>query len=900
MLAVVGRPDSSNALSRRCTVDTFTPNRVCRGWHGAGCKSVWCGDGQPIDGTLQDILPSAKRLWWLGLGCLLGCQPPPPSPPPSPPAPSRGTLPTGWIPLRTGSWVTAHGHRVTHDTTTRFAAQQFSGPATSIPIPSRHGGGFVFNAPAGVFRASSFLGPLEPLFAGNVESALMDVGSDGVLIRSRNRSTRVYVDLFDGHPKPLHPLGVVAVASTDVLTAAVTGWGTLMTSLDRGGTWSTHSLSDVAEDLRSKGNWIEVVGRPTRWRLDDDGSVTVLTDEVEVPSLTPPSVVLDVAMRGALLEGGAAMVTRQGRAERIVFGDALVHTPIGPVQGLDRCETVRLSSGEVLMACDDGRVLSLAEGRLRVERQFEVLERVYADAERLVIPRGCGGQPGACWRDARGWHDRPERRPVLRWIPSARSGAEPLTSNGVDGLPLPGDPDQKKLLGLQDEADGTRLIDARWTQRPDGSVRIRGAHRFHNWTLTGLEPDGRHFTALGGFADHALGFDGRTWLSSDAGETWTLVATSPDATASASLECGACGCVHGGWVQLGWDPQPVPKRPEATSPTPRRFPYQRWDGELQCTGELRPTATRAWPALRALGPGEADHFHFTTLTQRHGSSHTFSWTLPFDPTFRVHTGTYDAADEELSQQPPVPVLGPGGERGWLLAGRQSAYYLSDRVTRLRSDGMPEPTAVRFGDDRFLTIAVVAPGLMSLIELTAKGPHRRLDLPLSSYTPTLGLDATGQPVLLMMASWYRRMSERQDPDLAVPLVIHGEQWSFGSPRPLPRWRDAVLGDDARCPTDGLRAIVPAPIIVSFGHRRGASSLLMVVGDSGGDEVACIEAVHADTINQMGDHGIEDGVAIMRWRPRIEGQMRYQRFISQRKSDGWRGVVGTPTCKLVAPE
>jgi hypothetical protein len=220
-----------------------------------------------------------------------------------------------------------------------------------------------------------------------------------------------------------------------------------------------------------------------------------------------------------------------------------------------------------------------------------------------VLGAGCDGTragKAACAREAGGqWREVTlekgrfaDEEEALRWIP--RKGASPLGIVDMQGAALY-DPDTGRTLPLRG-ADG-KPVDGRAARRPSGPID-------RNWTARETEilawdgdetnrsamgktidaqglahPSARMadgYTALmvGGAFGFLVDLEGKAFITTDHGATWTEVAPPPsmaprDFYDNTHHRCSAVGCEAFPWLRLGHrlTPPPAPA-PKASAPLP--------------------------------------------------------------------------------------------------------------------------------------------------------------------------------------------------------------------------------------------------------------------------------------------------------------------------------------------
>ena len=215
-------------------------------------------------------------------------------------------------------------------------------PTSTVPVPERLGGGFLFVVSSVVWRADSWLGPLRPVFTSPGGIARLFVGLDRAYVRT-TYGVHVSFDPVTGHPRDLGPWppspfvgpyvaadGWRAVAITDLRGAVVT--------LDAGATWKPLALPIDPKELRTVGDTVVITGldplhAQAYFAVQTDGNVTRVGAPVaeaeakaaqETRRLLGKRPLLAATEDGWPLDDGTALVARDGSLSRVRLTDGIV------------------------------------------------------------------------------------------------------------------------------------------------------------------------------------------------------------------------------------------------------------------------------------------------------------------------------------------------------------------------------------------------------------------------------------------------------------------------------------------------------------------------------------------------------------------------------------------------
>ena len=488
------------------------------------------------------------------------------------------------------------------------------------PVPARLGGGFLFWSPAVMYRARSFLGPLEPVAHLPTNAIDLAFGPGSLLIIDPGGGRKAY-DLDKAQRVPLSPHGVLDIATGDDDRAvAVDASGRALASTDGGKTWK-----DVTGQLGGRAGRPCAASTQVGFEVSNKDGVWLATDGTmargPLPDPHPSGAgstdsglrqVMAAIQAGIPLPGGQALVARGPQVQTVdlVTGAVLSTRAIetGPScrvlsteeEGLAVCYQYSVKNPSMTVV---SHVLGPSP---RTEMTFEgTLAPVYG-AGTLIVSAACDGthassvacarRPGGAWTqyDAQPAVDATANPPpagmaaVLTpmpvvWVPREDGGITALATK------RPVKPGEQFHVARYDLPAGTpaffdKVIAAlehyRWIVGRDNALRGFGPAAPGGPASSTIAVDARGHVETGArdFTDlaaadstHALAGDGahRLWQTVDGGAHWTEVATPPgkwgrsEATVivgGQAIQCSLVGCVlpgtGGSWLRIGWPEDP--------------------------------------------------------------------------------------------------------------------------------------------------------------------------------------------------------------------------------------------------------------------------------------------------------------------------------------------------------
>jgi hypothetical protein len=295
-----------------------------------------------------------------------------------------------------------------------------------IALPSRLGGGFLFQSGTSLWRAERWLAAVEPLVTSPTPIVNVTVGLDRLYVKSQTGAYAAY-DAKSGAPLDLGPMPasplVVAFAAIDAWRAvAIADMRGVVVTSDAGATWRPVSIPIDAHELIEEDGAVAVGGfdsnRITQWwEVRADGQVAPTpaptprvpdvakpVDLALVPATRPFGThPLEVAIEdGWPLTDGTAVVARDGSIARVRLSDgALLEAsadayPIRP----SRCHPLSLAHEKDPTAF--GFVCGEKHGATVLYRydapSGRMIEKKRFDSPRVVVSSGNGSLVvrGAC------------------------------------------------------------------------------------------------------------------------------------------------------------------------------------------------------------------------------------------------------------------------------------------------------------------------------------------------------------------------------------------------------------------------------------------------------------------------------------------------------------------------
>ncbi|MDW8250193.1 MAG: hypothetical protein RMJ98_12940 [Myxococcales bacterium] len=292
-------------------------------------------------------------------------------------------------------------------------------PVSSLPLPDRLGGGFLFvtsGSSSSLWRSTTFLGRLASLVRLPVSGVQVVAGTDRLLVRMLSGDRVWGVDPETGAVGAALPLPVAprygGIAFVDARQGAVyADLLGLMVTRDAGVSWRSVPLHEppkalVAEEL-SEGVVVQVGSRklrvdPATGTLSEDGPALTPTGQVassarETSNRRPWGVT--APLRVAIEEGwplldGTAVVFRAGRVVRVKLEDGSVLSSFSPVEAEEAasCLPVRFGAdvGFVCGAPGQGTKLYVYEppGGVALVLSFAAPRRIVPSQNGWLVVHG--------------------------------------------------------------------------------------------------------------------------------------------------------------------------------------------------------------------------------------------------------------------------------------------------------------------------------------------------------------------------------------------------------------------------------------------------------------------------------------------------------------------------------
>ena len=302
-----------------------------------------------------------------------------------------------------------------------------------VPVPARLGGGFLFWSMNVMYRARSFVGPLEPVAPLPTNAIDVALGPASLLIVDPGGSRKAY-DMENAQRVPLSPHGVLDIATGDDERAiAVDASGRALASLDGGKTWN-----DVSVQLGGRPGRPYAASSQVGFEFSNKEGVWLQPDGTMVPGPLPDAhpagatdshlqEVLSALEAGIPLAGGQALVARgpEVKTVDVQTGAVLSTRTVAPGQSC----LVLSTEDEGLAACyqysvkkPSMTVVSHVLGATPLlEKTFEGTLRVVHGAGMLVVSATCDGAPSSSLACA--------RRPGGSWTQYDAQRAVDATAN---------------------------------------------------------------------------------------------------------------------------------------------------------------------------------------------------------------------------------------------------------------------------------------------------------------------------------------------------------------------------------------------------------------------------------------------------------------------------------------
>ncbi len=303
-------------------------------------------------------------------------------------------------------------------------------PTSTIPLPARLGGGFLFQIGTTLWRSERWLGAIGPLYTAQGSISRVVVGLDRLYVRGPGGAYAAF-DARSGAPMDLGPFPaspfVGAYAASDGWRAvAIADLRGVVATFDAGNTWRTLALPIDAREVFQVDDALVVTGtdvnRQTQWyEVRGDGQVGRLSSAPARAGMDKPiAVPIDAAARafgkrplaaaiedGWPLTDGTAVIARDGAIARVRLADgALVEAssdafPMRP----SRCHPVSLARaadpGAFGFVCGETRGKTIVYlyapdvGRMIEIRRFEKPRAVVSSGNGALAVRGACAAEGA-------------------------------------------------------------------------------------------------------------------------------------------------------------------------------------------------------------------------------------------------------------------------------------------------------------------------------------------------------------------------------------------------------------------------------------------------------------------------------------------------------------------------
>ncbi len=298
-------------------------------------------------------------------------------------------------------------------------------PLETVEVPSRLGGGFLFAIGPKIYHSEKWLAPLELLYAAPLQPTRMFVGLDRIYVRLTNAAYAAF-DARTGMPMDLGPWPTSPevtryVAADGWRAVAIADMRGAIATFDAGTKWQPLNLPIRPVDLKLVGDAIVVTGTDgdgaaQSYAVQPTGQVAHLEPEEHhaKPKATPIDMehaasknpVVQAVLDGYPLEGGAALIARDGVLSRVRIADGAVLDqapdafPLKPA----RCHAISLSPPKSPVAfgfvcgvphgATEIYAYDAHAGKLVTLRHFDAPRAVFSPANGTLVVEG------ACDADA--------------------------------------------------------------------------------------------------------------------------------------------------------------------------------------------------------------------------------------------------------------------------------------------------------------------------------------------------------------------------------------------------------------------------------------------------------------------------------------------------------------------
>ncbi|MFO0760635.1 MAG: hypothetical protein U0359_29425 [Byssovorax sp.] len=489
------------------------------------------------------------------------------------------------------------------------------GSITSVALPSRLGGGFLFHANnAGgtqIWRAPGWLAKLVPLAQLSTVASDIIPGFDRLYIRFQNNSRMSALSPETGE---LLPLGPLPLAASYGQLAFADGWRAVvdtdlrgpLTTFDAGGTWRPVGVSERATAVGIVNGDPTVMTSAGRYQIDARGLVTFRSDgprEVDAllaelaASSRAPGPLGKRPLRAALEDGWpdsptSAVVARGGSLARVSLenGAVLAHNDEAYPDRRAPCHAIRLGKGFGFVCGErdaDTAVYDFVPPLgMRPILRFSRPRFVAASGNGALVIRGKCSDDGAADGEARSYCVRNAEGGLREIRVKGDLGVERVValSDGRVAVLIPprsGSPGQITLL----DGSAASSVALKLPEGPKSVVRELGRGMWldgfeerdkgvlSGWVEAGgpvigvrIALDGKVTAGplrddnggalLSGRFGLSFGDSGHAAETTDGGQHWEVfdLPERDDETRSGTSTrgCGPAGCVLGGWLRVGW------------------------------------------------------------------------------------------------------------------------------------------------------------------------------------------------------------------------------------------------------------------------------------------------------------------------------------------------------------
>lgn len=505
------------------------------------------------------------------------------------------------------------------------------GAVTSIALPTRLGGGFLFHAQTGggtqLWRASTWLGKLQPLVTLSAVASEIVPGFDRLYVRFAANNRLAALDPASGEAMSLAPLPPAAAYGS---LQFADGWRAVidtdlrgpLATFDAGSTWRPVGIRERITAIPAIGGDPTILVQGGQYRIDARGGVTFRAEaprsgepeDSELSPGRPPGPFGRRPLRAAVEDGwpdgsNTAVVARGGALARVSLTDGAVLAMAEQAfpERQASCHAMRLGAGFGFVCGEREGATSIYAFEpplaMRPVMRFKRPRFVASSGNGALVIRGacsdeatllegtrayCVLRDGGKTRELRVKGEQlgferivalSDGREVVLVPPRAGSSGQLTILQGTSmssvALRLPAEPrsvakELKNGMWLEGFEEREPGVLSGWVEAGGPILGLR-------ISLDGNVKAGdvRHDPAgavLSGRFGLSVGEGGRAAESTDGGMTWNVFdlpeRDEDDEPGSKTRACGPVGCAIKGWIRVGWGKPAVADDLEPASSPP--------------------------------------------------------------------------------------------------------------------------------------------------------------------------------------------------------------------------------------------------------------------------------------------------------------------------------------------